>query len=462
MKRTVTTEDERRLLGVIRRVVAMTDNGAEPDEAIAKVAQEERLTPGAIRVVCNAYNTGRQLAQREWGGSVLDKLAAFPLANAENVLARLYGTTDKPEKAAVAADYQFDPYWLEPPRPPTVKAAGTPPPPKAPLTLTGRLRCEKTAWSLARQEAERWQLKQAEAEAGLYEALDRLERYFRRPALDRESFGVFAKAASAYAGPTGKLLVQLLLDRAPRSLRRSWQDELTKTAVQKQPWDERTPPWSWAVAALRQTGRLLRARTERAAWQEKHAQLRREGQRWLADQVWESLDRSEPVRSILPPHPAEQLLAEAEAVKRADSAEEASLTERGVGRVLGPHFVEDVRRMVLKHRPQMVQSVVDELNDAAHMRDLERIRVQAMLAEILSDPEHPASSANPDAVLDEYNRLAAIAPRSASSSATVAPLLRRRLSGVTEPFEAKELADMERSLAVANDEHLRPLGKVMT
>ena len=75
-----------------------------PDAAITKIAKDERYTPGKIKLVCAAYNTGKQTAQREDNKNILDKFAEFPLADADAVINRIYGKSEK-KAEDVHADY---------------------------------------------------------------------------------------------------------------------------------------------------------------------------------------------------------------------------------------------------------------------------------------------------------------------------------------------------------------------
>jgi hypothetical protein len=86
------------------------------------------------------------------------------------------------------------------------------------------------------------------------------------------------------------------------------------------------------------------------------------------------------------------------------------------------------------------------LEDPAHINELRKIRANAMLASMLTDPDDPISGYDPDKVLAAYNEIAASAPRVADNVGALKPILRKRLAGHTEPFEAKELVDVEKGL----------------
>ena len=92
---TLDSREEQNLLSAIKRAVDLVDGGMAPDDAITKVARDEKYTPGKIKLVCAACNTGKQTAQREDNKSILDKFAEFPLASADVVIANIYGKSEK-------------------------------------------------------------------------------------------------------------------------------------------------------------------------------------------------------------------------------------------------------------------------------------------------------------------------------------------------------------------------------
>jgi hypothetical protein len=97
-------------------------------------------------------------------------------------------------------------------------------------------------------------------------------------------------------------------------------------------------------------------------------------------------------------------------------------------------------------RPE-VRAMLDKLNSPDHHDELRRIRVRAMLHKLMTDPNDMLSGQPPEAVVDAFNEMARLAPRTAEQPALVGPYLRRALSGRQEAFEAKTLLDADRALA---------------
>ena len=52
----------------------------------------------------------------------------------------------------------------------------------------------------------------------------------------------------------------------------------------------------------------------------------------------------------------------------------------------------------------------------------------------------------PEQVISAYNDIAQLAPRTAAQPAAMQAILRRRLANQTEPFEIKEITDLEKGL----------------
>lgn len=96
------------------KVVDHVETGMTPDEALAKVAFDQDLEPGHIRLVGRAYNIGETTRIREHGESVLDKSAAFLVCDPEAVIDSLYPSSTKvvSKSATVSTHYSQPPAKL--------------------------------------------------------------------------------------------------------------------------------------------------------------------------------------------------------------------------------------------------------------------------------------------------------------------------------------------------------------
>ena len=108
--------DEAKLLKAVDKVTELVEtSNTHPTEAAVKVAREEKLSPGEIRLVCAAYNNGRQLAQFESSKNKLEKFSEFLLADPDKVIKSIYYGSDNQKNSTdlfTNYDYKLPPYWL--------------------------------------------------------------------------------------------------------------------------------------------------------------------------------------------------------------------------------------------------------------------------------------------------------------------------------------------------------------
>ncbi len=107
---------ERKLMAAVEDVADLVAGGQSPDAAIEKVAREEDLPRGHVRLIVNAYNVGRSARQREDGFTPREKAADFELASYANVLDRLYPpavktAAERELESGVSAEYLAPPTW---------------------------------------------------------------------------------------------------------------------------------------------------------------------------------------------------------------------------------------------------------------------------------------------------------------------------------------------------------------
>ena len=100
-----------------------------------------------------------------------------------------------------------------------------------------------------------------------------------------------------------------------------------------------------------------------------------------------------------------------------------------------------------KPTEDLVASSQTELSDPNHQNALREIEAQTMLSDFLNNDE-VLSGFDPDEVLQAYNEVVSLSPHAATQPAVMRPLLRKRLAqGSYEPFEAQQIADIEKSVA---------------
>ena len=429
---TLDSREEQNLLSAIKRAVDLVDKGTAPDTAITKIAKEEQYTPGKIKLVCAAYNTGRQTAQREENKNILDKFAEFPLACADTVISNIYGKSEKR-----AADYgEVDVAYARAPgdwyadrerekiarmRLPEIAKAAAPIPTFD--KVMGQLDHVKQAAAESRRDLS---TKSDTMNIKFAALLD----YFRQPVKYRESFGTVEKIASMFFDPAH---VTPLMDSAYARL------DLTEKYVgsfklcgEKRASDttlsSKQGPVDTDVAPYSLIRDCIKAAQDMQSAQDRYQVLGQKAQQLEANVISAYTNKT----------------AEVEL----DFLEEASIFVKAAGLFDPTRGLLTYNQMQQAIRPgnaddDRAQNMMHELDSADHLTEMRKIKTQAMLNQFMTDSEDPISGYDPDRVANAFNEIATIAPRSAEHPGIMGPLLRRRLAGRVEPFEANELVGTE-------------------
>ena len=91
---TLSSAEEKRLLGAVESVIRMADAGQKPNDALEKVASEGKFTPPFIHRIAEAFNvvrTSRNLKE----ASAEKRTASYELANPDEVVRRIYPAEEK-------------------------------------------------------------------------------------------------------------------------------------------------------------------------------------------------------------------------------------------------------------------------------------------------------------------------------------------------------------------------------
>lgn len=509
MAETIDDADEMKLVSAVKKAIDLVESkGMSPDEAVEKLARDNGFGPGKIRVIGHAYNTGRQTAQWNDGGNVLNKLASYGLCDPERVIDAIYNGPSAAEKAAadrVDPAYARPPSWLKKSGGMEKAAYALPAPthtPNAPEPIealhkaNGKVQRTKQAADEARRAASAAGDEVVRKVAGLV-------GYFRKSAYDRLPFADVEEACRAYYGDAGAALAGLVYKQARLVEKRA----AAKPVPRKTPLDLSAEPFTLVKAAIDAAGECDRLRKEAKAGAEKIAAVRVEalrpftaaGAATKADPgVWSEKaaevfgvekaafgfgtevaaiaggdilggtylhhnvenkkpeDESDPYGDV---GDLEGELARVRAMSRraigrpVKTAAEKKAAEKkailntpAVGAAVGTMLARTVGS-VPKTKDDMVDDAWMDLEDPEHANELRKIRTHAMLNQLMTDPDEPISGHDQDKVLSAYNEIAGASPRVADNIATLRPQLRKRLEGHQEPFETKELLDTEKALA---------------
>lgn len=507
MPDTITQAEERQLHEAVKRAVDLVDGGLSPDDAVEKVAREERFGPGRIRLVAHAYNTGRQTSQWRDGDNILDKLAHFDLADPERVIHAIYHGPTPREKAArveVDEEYLLPPSWID--RPLREKAA------TAPLPVTAAppepyqkdpVEALHRAYGLVqrtKQAAEEARRQAGQAEDRVRRHVAELVGYFKQAGWARLPFEYAEVAARTYLGNASVPLLDLVYKQARLREKRA----SDARPVMPVGLDLRAEPFSIIRDCVKAAEDCNRLRLAASAGLEKVASVREEAFRPFSQagaskppaQQWSALTPgagSEKAASVFRVKEAIGWPSEVAAIAAGDvigtgihhkltdkedgpspvAQEEAGLDDNpelesikkqvelanllsggppmkqaALDAALGQMLAKGVGSFP-KSKDDLVTDAWTDLEDPHHHNELRKIRTHAMLHQMMTDPEDPISGHDHDRVLRAYNEISQMSPRLADHPAALRPLLRRRLEAHPEPFEAKEQTEIEKGLAAA-------------
>jgi len=399
-----------------------------PDEALTKVARDMQWTPGFLRTAVSAFNTGRQVGQWKANDTIMSKLASFDLADYNKIKAEIWGG-GKEKKASAAysgprsIDYMFPPSFIRDDCKEWLDAI----PYEAPATEkrasdTAALVMPSGPTSVSPNKVWREQnrLKRAfdESRARFNKAHDdvrlcirELETYFHKAAMDRLPFAAVQYAAETYYGEPGRVLFDVL-KRSSSSEKRA-----SESSMYVGPMNRKAAPFTWierAIDAAQEIGRSKQA----------------------MDDAYSEMEKVANSPFVQAPPTAAELLS-GFSIEKSGSVLD----------MIGGAGIKAMLDTTIGGDPASRRDKAwTELEDPEHENELRSIQTQALLGGMLNDPKNPVSGYPRDRVLSAYNDIAALAPRVASQRAALQPLLAKQLAGHTEPFEAKEMIDMEKAM----------------
>lgn len=435
MPSTIDDRDEQELLDAVKSAGDLVAGGMTPDEAVEKTARDNGFGPGKIRLLGHAYNNGQQLSQwRAPGTSILDKLASFPLCDPEGVIDRIYNGPSPQEKAAaltVSADYSRAPNWFKRTEGNEKKAhvalPRNPPEPYKPDPLES---LHKVYGNIQRtkQAAEECSRQAGAAADAVRAKVAALTTYFKQANYNRLPFEVIESAAVTYFGEPARTLLKLAYDSARLREKRAGDTP----PVLKKPVNLNAEPFTLIKAAM-DAGAQCVALKKRAA-----------DLKGVAEKT-----KTEGLRPFSSAGNAEQPAATGPWTKEAAAVfgeKTAILNSPAFGAGVGT-FLGNTLGSMSKTKGELVDDEWMKLEDPEHENELRKIKAHAMLNQMMTDPDDPISGHDPDRVLSAYNEIATATPRLADNVAVLRPQLRKQLEGHREPFETKELLDIEKGLA---------------
>jgi len=422
----LTKASEQLLSNALGDVAELTNTGVSPDDAIVKVASAEKIPAGQVRLMVRAFNNGRSVGHLRIHDSLEEKAASFDIANASNILERMFPsehTTASQEKqaAVVSSDYSISPAgWVERKKQAekragmtkTASVAAESPYPDNPLRMG-----KQAISSLRTMRRDLEEAKQSIVGAA-YTALGSIEKlasYFREPtAIPFES--VRANAEVYYGERANKLMEKVSEHKIP--LRRKGDTQL------RVDWD--AEPYTLVKAALDAASNFITLRKQYDELEGAHIEK-----------------RSETLRPFS--------VAQEPAVTTGSVWDNPSQTEKqaiglfglGVAGMAGGTAKGMAEHFSPKSREDLVQDRLNRLAESPHEDKLREISGRTMMHDLVTtDPV--LTNFDYEDVLEAYNHLAAVAPRAMQQRITAKALLRKYM----EQAESVDLFDVDQLLGV--------------
>lgn len=421
-------DEEDRLVDIVDSVADAVAGGADPDDAIVKAARDSHLPAGHIPLIVRAFNTGQAGLARKTASTLLDKVADYPLADTERILAELYPKEPKQASARLSSrELDLPPTWYDPefdpeqiPRIRDKQAAVD----QAILELDRKRQVpvseelqrknEKRAFVTARDsmETERRRLTQELDDAD--DLVQDLVTYYRRPGAEPL---VDVRRKAAFLLGAG---VQSVCDRIARTLPET---EKAASATLHRPVDLTQAPYRQIQAILAACDRV------------KVAQARFEA----AEQAFQQVCEDQRPKPLPVEDPEAQLPGGLQLSKAAFNNFSTAL-----GVALSRDAISNVmNRLGVPEKDTMTDRAYRSIASPEHEQALASIGTRANLATMMAgDPI--ISSYDPHEVATAFNELAGMAPRASQQPAMMSGLLRKRLAqGVLDPFDGSQLVGTE-------------------
>ncbi len=423
--------DEKRVYGALEHAINMVNKGSTPDDAIYKVACDEKFMPQFVQRMCEAFNVSKSLSHFKTAEAV-EKAATFPLASSTAILNRMY-----PERVVGESEKQAQ--WH---RPTSYNIRETINFNKLGQALPPLPRQHVTAYAVDEKDLEsrRWAkraglVKRAEVARG-----DARMRFYELMKLAGD------------AGEHFKLVTHVPFAEAEVEIVRAY-GQLGKSAMDM----------IHHFADVRDKRATVEALSEKcAAWFDK----RKAPYIKIAELIEASKDFFRYTQDYANAQVALENFEEKTATFVPTRPEDSSLLGSVLGHnkeAAGPSFLgaapgqaANIGLSILglnpnKSEDSVRRSAISDVHDPIHESKLNGYKAQAVLNDLLSNDEvlsEHNKQVDPRKMMDAFNSVTELTPGVAQQPALMRGVLRRMLSqdGVMEPFEAQQLTAIERSL----------------
>jgi len=430
---------EQRLTEALEKVASLVSEGEHPNDAIVKVATESGIPAGHVNLMVNAFNTGRTETQRKIGQDIFEKAAEFDIADAEDILKRMFPqevktASDVRTESVISDEYRLPPTWhtrltkkaeLNQTLPPLETRNGkvvtsVEPLPADPVLAMKKAYCQTK--DLAR-EVENRRGEVANLQDTLLDTITKLAEYFRRPGC--EPFPSVKKNMTRLFDKQAEALFKMLESRNGRLTKQASSDREQLSLVNFQ-----QEPYNLVKECLNLAENLL---AKKAAFEsfEKQSKAQME-------------ERILPFGHVQDPAKTHGVL---------ESVEKKSFLK--IDNPLGPAYnkaqsaiYEDIVGGEIFNKDKAEQKALKSLQDPKHLAKLRNMQTSSLLTDLMANDDI-ISSYQPDEVIHHYNEISQIAPRASSQEGVVRAILRKRLAGgqsAIDPYDVTQLLDIENKI----------------
>lgn len=434
---------EQRLTEALEKVATLVADGESPNDAIVKVASDAGIPAGHVNLMVTAFNTGRTETQRKIGQDIFEKAAEFDIADAEEILNRMYpkeikSASEIREATAVSEEYSAPPTWhRDYVKKATFNQDLPPLTDKVEPLPTDKSFAMKKAFCRAQDMKREIENKRAEVsnlQDALIDSITKLGEYFKQPGCE------------PYLGVKGNLV--RLFDKKASALFNML--ETRNTRLVKQAGDGREfyslvdfskEPYALFRKCLNQAETLIEKQAsfnkfekEAVAAVEDSILPFAESQDYRQTSgVLASVEKKAAgVFGMLNPFNPSGIMSGYE-----------SATDK-LNKAIGSEIAESQ----IFSRQRALSKALTELEDPKHKGKLRNLQASSLLTNLMANDD-VISGYDPEEVLGHYNELSQIAPRASLHEGIMRAMLRKRLSGgssAIDPYEIGEILKFENQL----------------
>jgi hypothetical protein len=403
--------DERRIMKALERAVKMANTGTHPNEAIAKVASEERFTQPIVQRMVEAFNISKTLAFMKVASGA-KRAESFPLADAAGILGRMY-TTPEPAVQSKLASFVPDTYGRS-------ETTNFNKPNALTIPIPASLKTEKVAAYPA----------DPNVAAG--------KEISQRRAFEKKAHDTKSEYQSRVLDLMG----------AAQSIGYEFRKvgHVPFAEIERHIWAEHGQVGKSAMDLIYGTGNLREKRAEAPPDHQVLFDSRCEPYKSIEALIKLAFDIQDLASQALEAEEAVASFKSGAQVAAGERQGEAAKTEKLAG-TLGTMGLLGMVGLSAPDPESTRRKAMQEVIDPIHESRLAAAKTKAMLNDLASN-DPILSGYEPHALATAYNQIAEFAPSVAQQPAVMRGMLRRMMQqeGVLEPHEAEQLGSIEKNL----------------